>query len=594
MKDKKKIISIFTSILGVLIVIGFTYAWWVWQGTTNTTANVTIGDLNIIYLDDNGQVPSIGSGSIIGSLSPTLDMVNNNVNKTVTMRTTKPNIYATFLLEVITLPDELKDVSFKWEMYKNGIVVANDNFSSATVGTDITILTNQLITTNATPDTYTLYIWIDGNMDNSPNMGNKQFSFNLKASASNQIPAPVVSSPELADGMIPVKYNGTTLVKADVNNVNNDWYSYDEVSKKWANAIMVKQSARSSYMNANSGTLIDEDDILAYYVWIPRYKYKLWNTTFVSDSPQEIEIVFENKNDTISNGTQNGEYLSHPAFWWDNDSDEVREVGEELSGIWMGKFETAESINAPATIENYDYSRISSELLAAPVILPNIYSIMYYNVSDMFRISQNFKTEIYLTATGINQVDAHMAKKTEWSSIIYLTQSKYGNTNMGTNPSSSSPANGNYKANINLSTTGNIYGIYDVNGGQHEYVMAVMEDSLNSKIPMSGSSTAYNSGFSGKVYDDGAWTQYNNGVSFPAKKYYNLYGYNNNLYEYQTLGIGDGIREFINWENITLNVTPSSPWFIIPGGEFSSMFDISNADGSLSGDYGFRSIIIYP
>ena len=37
-----------------------------------------------------------------------------------------------------------------------------------------------------------------------------------------------------------------------------------------------------------------------------------------------------------------------------------------------------------------------------------------------------------------------------------------------------------------------------MSGGAWEYVMAVLEDSLNSNIPSSGRDTQYNSGFTGK------------------------------------------------------------------------------------------------
>ena len=52
------------------------------------------------------------------------------------------------------------------------------------------------------------------------------------------------------------------------------------------------------------------------------------------------------------------------------------------------------------------------------------------------------------------------------------------------------------------STTGNIYGVYDMSGGSWEYVMGVIKDN-SSNNPMSGNSDTYNSGFTGKLYDSG-------------------------------------------------------------------------------------------
>ena len=49
----------------------------------------------------------------------------------------------------------------------------------------------------------------------------------------------------------------------------------------WANAVLVSETGtvhnRSDYVDADAGYTISEDDVLAYYVWIPRYKYKVWN-----------------------------------------------------------------------------------------------------------------------------------------------------------------------------------------------------------------------------------------------------------------------------------------------------------------------------
>ena len=104
-----------------------------------------------------------------------------------------------------------------------------------------------------------------------------------------------------------------------------------------------------------------------------------------------------------------------------------------------------------------------------------------------------------------NNVDTHMMKNSEWAVVTYLSQSKYGklgNTNFtGSNKevyqnksdqyitgcSYGSPSNENtdygcqYQYNIDIngtgaSTTGTIYGVYDMSGNAHEYVMANYND----------------------------------------------------------------------------------------------------------------------
>ena len=81
----------------------------------------------------------------------------------------------------------------------------------------------------------------------------------------------IPNAPVLAEGMIPITYDGTNWVKADTKNTNFNWYDYS--NKMWANAVMVTSDKRDTYMNAEVGTEVKEDDVLAYYVWIPRYRY---------------------------------------------------------------------------------------------------------------------------------------------------------------------------------------------------------------------------------------------------------------------------------------------------------------------------------
>ena len=114
------------------------------------------------------------------------------------------------------------------------------------------------------------------------------------------------SKPELYQGLVPVRYNshGDTVI-ADTTQA---WYDYEE--HEWANAVLVTSSARSKV----AGQTLAENEILQYYVWIPRYKYKLWNAENGTSDEQMIEIEFQDKDDIKANGDSNGEWLTHPAF----------------------------------------------------------------------------------------------------------------------------------------------------------------------------------------------------------------------------------------------------------------------------------------
>ena len=241
------------------------------------------------------------------------------------------------------------------------------------------------------------------------------------------------NEPALDEGMIPVYYdeNTETWKKADENNGNNNWYNYND--KKWANSVTVTNDTRSKYKSASIGTEIPMDDILTMQVWIPRYKYKVWNYNAdgtKTSNPQEIEIVFESETektgeitctDTISgtdgaksesckinntactDSTCNNKYYTHPAFTFGE---------EELKGFWIGKFELTGTI-----------SRITTK--------PNLTSITNQRVGDFSTniMKMNDSGNIYgLSAT----TDTHMIKNMEWGATAYLSHSKYGTCTSGT------------------------------------------------------------------------------------------------------------------------------------------------------------------
>ena len=273
--------------------------------------------------------------------------------------------------------------------------------------------------------------------------------------------------PVLAEGMIPITYDGTNWVKADEYGAYNNWYDYG--NQKWANAVMVTSSKRETYMNADVGTTIPENDILAYFVWIPRYKYKLFNASYASGtSAQVIEVTFENETSTTgtvtctyaSNGTEtcqnkaNGNWYTHPAFTMINASGNKT----EYKGIWVAKFEVSGSTTAPR-------------------VKPGVSVLKNIELANMYSTGLIFRSTDYITSNGINQSDSHMMKNIEWGAVAYLKQSNYGLgiTDIGINSNGSYLTGGgtgtSYKTNIRQSTTGNITGIYDMSGGSFEYVM---------------------------------------------------------------------------------------------------------------------------
>ncbi len=344
---------------------------------------------------------------------------------------------------------------------------------------------------------------------------------------------------------------------------------------------------RADYLNAEVGTEIKEEDILAYYVWIPRYKYQLFNVDSTTIDPIEIQVKFEDKSTDKSSGTANGDWLTHPAFTFGTD---------ELAGIWVGKFSTT----GDAT---------------TPTIKPNLGMLTNQNVSSQFTTSQKFGTTTYLTSTGASQVDAHMMKNIEWGAVAYLKQSKYGlgTTDIGLNNyDSSSYLTGcgatsgsdvsttcnayNTTDGMLASTTGNITGVYDMSAYTGTYVMGVMQDNTGTNTPMSGNSSSSNSGFTGKVYDSGNFTEYS-GVSFPNSKYYDLYAYGTSYTDYTRRILGDATGEVASWyDDYSYFVYSDDPWFVrgyclidYPTG--AGVFTFSGLIGGPYPDLAFRSVL---
>ena len=573
----------------IILGIGFTYAWLTWQSEKNTKFTLSIDTYTDVLFSGGNEINATGIGPV----------VSEDQGEIMTFQILKKNdtevpISVTFT--PTTLPDALKEESFKYKLYSstslngNYSLEAEGNFSNKVQGTNFVIGNVGVSETTY----FKLIFYIDGNMLNPSTMKNQTLAGTVIIKGdSNICTAKEVTpnSPSLAEGMIPVKWDGTNWVKADSTNSNNDWYDYS--SKKWANVVMVNASSRSKYMSAATGTTITEPDVLAYYVWIPRYSYKLFNVNSESMDPIEICMQFEPSTETKSTGSNNGEYLTHPAFTFGT---------TELDGIWVGKFETS------GTADN-------------PTIKAGLNSLVNQKVSAQFATSQKFASgTTYLTANGVSKVDAHMMKNTEWGAVAYLKQSKYGLglTDIGNNaydgsdnkagcgPASETDLTSktttctSYTSVVGVksSTTGNIYGVYDMAGGASEYVMGVMQDNTNTNTPMSGYTTSNNSGFTGKVYASGNYTSYT-GTAFPSSKYYDLYAFGttfNDSSAYARRILGDATSETRGWYSDDMSFAYAmGPWFLRGGyafrGSGAGVFCAGRSGGLAFRDVSFRSVL---
>ena len=422
----------------------------------------------------------------------------------------------------------------------------------------------------------------------------------------------IAEPPSLLQGLIPVVYNDSgDVIVADVE---KEWYNYKE--HKWANAVLVNCSdstIKLKYFNDDMslketaiGTTMSMDDILQMYVYVPRYKYKLFNAENGTSDEQAIEIAFESIKSVKSSGTKNGEWLTHPAFTFGD---------TELPGIWVGKFE------ASGSTENY-------------TIKPNLKALDNLNIATMYNTAKVITTDKYNNyGTNQNESDSHLIKNMEWGAVTYLTNSIYGrysdsstcitsscevwinninsgygggtavsgqpqwgpsitgcagaSTNIGYAISQNYCVSGyDWKTKgVNASTTGNQYGVYDMSGGTWEYVMGFQKDS----------SGEVQYGYSG--FDSS---------NMPDSKYYDLYDYQeNDSANYSRYHLGDATKEILKdttthgsdnwWNDAVYTIYRSIPWIARGGystyGKVAGIFSSNRYNGGASTVISFRTVI---
>ena len=398
---------------------------------------------------------------------------------------------------------------------------------------------------------------------------------------------------------------------------------------------MVSAGTRSDLINAKAGTEIPMDGINTMWVWIPRYTYTYLNT----NTPQSINIKFEtNTNstgtikctdavtgtsstsetctDTTNNGLVAGtSTYTHPAFWWDKNDNNVREENEELTGIWVGKFEVSSDTTCTASTQVAVGSGCNLQTIR-PNIKPNVTSWRGAQLGTFFNGIQKMRESE--NQYGFSTTDeTHMMKNMEWGAVTYLSHSKYGinkevainsastyTTGCGpqSNGSTSSGATCNSYATTlgqSASTTGNVYGVYDMSGGANEYMMGNMVYSNGQQMSgLSSSSSNYNSAFTGYLYTVGSFT---GTYAFPSKRYYDKYSYGTSNTEYTRGKLGDATKEMAptgtsgNWYSDYANFVNSSyPW-LLRGGSYGGgdgAFYFGSTDGHANTIISARAVLL--
>ena len=289
--------------------------------------------------------------------------------------------------------------------------------------------------------------------------------------------------PVLYANMVPIKYENNKWVVADTS---QKWYDY--YNKQWANAVILNRGTTKSV-----GQEVTEENVALWYVWIPRYKYTIFNgQSGASSNEQVIKVSFEkntNRTGTVTcvddfSASERSEVCTdstygsvtnfkstytHPAFKFGS---------TELTGFWFGKFELSGSSSSVKMV-------------------PNVSSYTGANMGTYFNAVKKVETTY-----GITNADSHVIKNMEWGVVAYLKQSKFGQgateVTINTKVYTGGGTGDAYKSNVSQSTTGNVYGVYDMNGGYWDNAMGIM---LNSSNAFYTGSTGLSSSLDPKYYD---------------------------------------------------------------------------------------------
>ena len=575
---KKKYIVILVLVLLIVLIIGLSYAWLMTtlQGEKDVSILVDTIDLE---LDE-----STSEGIQLVNAIPTYDDDGKEFSPYKFSLTNKSRIDLYFSLSLIDDEElinscqttdgsacellDTKDIRYE--------VKVGDSSYTGTLS-DSPVIYHGVIDASEKLDCE-LRVWLNINAGNDV-MG-KAFLGKLQVFATQQVAEDKfiqdneeVNEPKMDSNMIAVRHDGYNWVKTDKT---SGWYNYGRGI--WANAVTVSSEKLAEYQSAGVGTVINMDDIETMWVWIPRYSYTITSEdgtnyygkrgVYLSSSPTktlpgEIDIKFVGT-DVKERGT--AQYLSteEPKNWYTPDAFTFGD--QELSGIWVGKFETSNTTGSSTNNTTPD-----------PIIKPNVSSWRNINVSNIYNVGLKVSAEgnMYGFSTVMN---SHAMRNDEWAAVAYLSQSAYGklgnvnfinadkeiyqNKSNGfiTGCSSGAPStSGSYGCpytyddntrdesgvsgkGVGASTTGTIYGIYDMSGGAWEYVMGNYNDTIGG------------SGFSEPLTLD--------------SKYYNKYT-SSTLDEAcnGSVCLSHGLSETAGWYgDYQAMITETNPWLLRGGG----------------------------
>ena len=321
------------------------------------------------------------------------------------------------------------------------------------------------INTNYTAKTHSYDVYVYTQASDTPIVATRAFTYINSICRSGD--ANSDCQVDIDANMIPIRYTGSTtnaqwtsIANAEDPNNIGQWYDYR--SGQWANAVTVKPDKLSKYQGKD--TVIDEADVLGYWVYVPRYAYEVQrlNATDHYVDNSDFSIVFEKTtdlkkspaascnptdptvgqmwanglaNNTVSNiaakdyrtgcgldrsypsndvanlNIHNGgtTWTTHPAFTFGD---------TELNGFWVGKFELTGSQSAP-TVKPNEFANISEPI---GDFYDTIKSIGQPDTANTGGNGLSLATNQH----NLSTYKSNMMKNDEWGATAYLSASQFG------------------------------------------------------------------------------------------------------------------------------------------------------------------------
>ncbi len=472
-----------------------------------------------------------------------------------------------------------------------------------------------------------------------------------------------VNKPKLMTGMTAIKFNepagdekakeGSTVKTTDTD---NNWYDYD--AKKWANAQTQDGSMwvwipRFAYKINSSNKTFD-------VVFLKDTTNTYIDNGTEKDAEKEGYIVHPAFKNESSTGYENGGWDKELTGIWvskfeagfasGNNTATVKESSVKytqasawVSGAEVGTDSTSTARNyldgeyGVKSGSDYTFKNGTAPSIKYPTFQGLTYSMNYINQNDAFNISKALTESGNIYGLSSSSTDSHLIKNSEWGAVAYLAQSKYGlnetyiyinNANLNNTTKSvyavtgcagatedasqvattitelnNRTASGVYvwtqKSGTKASTTGTIYGIYDMSGGAWERTAGLVNNE-NENLAKYGQSllNALNNGKSSKYV-----TAYPYDLSVD-KNGANMDTASTANWKANTKIYGDGIRE------TSTAGTGKTSWYTdysyfpavygpfsgrggtLWDGEGAGLFYFYRHDGGNNCNVGFRSVLV--